>query len=506
MTHTFDWMVPSPLWAADGSDARQTAFYRPRLFAFQSDAFMDDFIAAAAAKSPTRLKNSLAQPATSGEALKLFQPSHGAFYLVGASLCCRFPGFPDRIVRTAEGERASFVVRKLIDGDEYGWVPDETSSDAKKKTWKPLNGAGNVLLKDEERQPLFSVPAGNGRTILAGYVSVASRETYSVPPAELATTEPLDVRLQELGSRFSTPVQQVQNPPADQIPPDAADAAAISLEQSVYLYLELWEFFDTHLKDVATALKSNLNATFSGPKASEKTALMNFLKAEPLGGNVKLANALQLAAQKRNQLNQPGGVDPTTLGFNQNHNLRGRNLALTTLYARVKAALPEEGGQEVELPKLETRSDALYVLRCVYERPQCEPPKFVVSRATEPFRFAPFFDPDAPARPIKIPLPSDVSIGGLRKFKPNVTFLMSDAMREKMNSVLGNEKKLLGDDPAVNDPDGLGIAFICSFSIQIIFIVAFFLLLMFVIILNFVFWWIAFFKICLPIPKRLLPE
>jgi hypothetical protein len=34
--------------------------------------------------------------------------------------------------------------------------------------------------------------------------------------------------------------------------------------------------------------------------------------------------------------------------------------------------------------------------------------------------------------------------------------------------------------------------------------VAFMLLLMFVIILNFVFWWIAFFKICIPIPKKLL--
>jgi hypothetical protein len=495
-------MVPSPLWAADGSDARQTAFYRPRLFAFQSDAFMDDFIAAAAAKSPNRLKNSLAQPAASSQTLKLFQPSHGAFYLVGASLCCRFPGFPDRVVRTAEGERASFVVRKLIDGDEYGWVPDETGSNPKKKTWMPLNGAGNVLLKDEERQPLFPVPAGNGRTILAGYVSVASRETYSVPPAELAMTEPLDVRLQELGSRFSTPVEEVQTPQDDRIPPNST----ISLEQSAYLYLELWEFFDTHLKDVAAALKSNLNATFSGPKASAKTALMTFLKNEPLGGSIKLANALQLAAQKRDQLNQPGGVGVGALTFTQNHNLHGRNLSLETLYDRVEAALPDEGGQEVELPKLETRADALYVLRCVYERPQCEPPKFVVSRTSDPFQLAPFFDPDAPARPIKIPLPTDVSIGGLRKFKPNVTFLMSDAMRKKMNSIVDKEKTLLDDSPELNPPDSGEFAFICSFSIQIIFIVAFFLLLMFVIILNFVFWWIAFFKICLPIPKRLLPE
>jgi hypothetical protein len=72
--------------------------------------------------------------------------------------------------------------------------------------------------------------------------------------------------------------------------------------------------------------------------------------------------------------------------------------------------------------------------------------------------------------------------------------------------VTGHEKGLLEDPPSVGSEDGGAFAFVCSFSIQIIFIVAFFLLLMFVIILNFVFWWIAFFKICFPIPKRFLPE
>jgi hypothetical protein len=32
------------------------------------------------------------------------------------------------------------------------------------------------------------------------------------------------------------------------------------------------------------------------------------------------------------------------------------------------------------------------------------------------------------------------------------------------------------------------------------------LLLVFVIVFNIIFWWLAFFKICLPIPKSLLPD
>ena len=83
--------------------------------------------------------------------------------------------------------------------------------------------------------------------------------------------------------------------------------------------------------------------------------------------------------------------------------------------------------------------------------------------------------------------------------------MISNELQKKINAVTGREKELLKDSPGIGPETDDGFAFICSFSFQIIFIVAFFLLLMFVIILNFVFWWIAFFKICLPVPKKLIP-
>ena len=43
---------------------------------------------------------------------------------------------------------------------------------------------------------------------------------------------------------------------------------------------------------------------------------------------------------------------------------------------------------------------------------------------------------------------------------------------------------------------------ICSFSISIIFICAFVLMLVIMWVLNIVFWWSAFFKICFPIPLK----
>jgi hypothetical protein len=102
-------------------------------------------------------------------------------------------------------------------------------------------------------------------------------------------------------------------------------------------------------------------------------------------------------------------------------------------------------------------------------------------------------------------MPGDVSLAGMRKFKKNVAIIMSDSMRRKMAMVTGHEQDITNGKGAGSDP-GPGIAFICSFSIQIIFIVAFMLLLIFVILLNIVFFWILFFKICFPIPASLAPK
>jgi hypothetical protein len=325
---------------------------------------------------------------------------------------------------------------------------------------------------------------------------VASRETYAVPPEDFSSEAQPDARIEELGSRFSTPVEEVAKLPADEAAP---------LAVSVYLFLELYEFLSTPLPDVAAAIAANTpTATLPDDPAGAKAALLAFLESQKLGGGLTLFGALAGVAAKREQLNQPG-ADPGSLGFDPNYDLRGKTLDVGTLGEKVAAALPPEK-PPIELPKVDTGTGARYALRCVYERPQCDPVVRVVSRASLPFALAPFFDPDAPARPVRIPLPTDVSVAGLRKFKPGVTFMMSDAMRKKVAQIDGKEKTLLGDDPELNPEDSGGVAFICSFSIQIIFIVAFFLLLIFVIVLNFVFWWIAFFKICLPVPKRLLPE
>jgi hypothetical protein len=232
---------------------------------------------------------------------------------------------------------------------------------------------------------------------------------------------------------------------------------------------------------------------------------MTYLRGQSVASGLSLADALSDVARKQRELELPE-AEPTSLGFDSRYDLQGKDLSTGNLETLVKAALPAATRPPVAMPKLEMRPDAAYVVRCIYERPQCTEEREVVSLATDPFVIARFFDPDAPVRPVKIPMPTDVSVAGLRKFQKGVGFMLSKSMNQKVQQITGAEKGALKDPPELNAEGSDDLAFICSFSIQIIFIVAFFLLLMFAIVLNFVFWWIAFFKICLPLPKSLVKE
>jgi|GEM_PF-1517987 len=511
MSESFDWVKPVPLWPDTGLGYRQAnfEFFSPQILEFRTDAFMQQFLATLASPRPSDLQNFVATTAdpTNAEALlKLFQPAHGCFYLACSSLCCRVPGFPDRVVQAANGENVFFVLRKVIDNAEYGWIPDGAA-----KGWQPLNGNNRTVLAGEQRLPLASVDDSAGRTVYVGYVPVSSRETYKIAPAQVAnlvgdpTATLPDGRVEELKARFTEQISQI---PAVT---DPTAPANITLTMSVYLLLELWELLldPTMLPDVATALRDDQSADFSGSTAQGKRDLMTFLKGQRLNGSLTLAQALGTVANKQQDLNQTGGGDLIALGFDSSYDLQklsssAKDGMASGLVAAFTAALPSETQPPLELPKIEPNAAAQYVIRSVYERPRCEPVLQVVSRPSRRFQLAPFFDSDAPARPIKIPLPTDVSIAGLRKMKKGVSFMISDALNQKINRIAGKEKEPMKDSPSLNPESSDGFAFICSFSIQIIFIVAFFLLLMFVFILNIVFWWILFFRICLPVPKKLI--
>jgi hypothetical protein len=121
-----------------------------------------------------------------------------------------------------------------------------------------------------------------------------------------------------------------------------------------------------------------------------------------------------------------------------------------------------------------------------------------VSARSADFAIGSFFDIDAPAREIQIALPLDTSPAGLRKFRKTVSFVLSDQLQKQMSAIKGLQETMDGDVGG----QSWGIGFICSFSIPIITICAFFVLMIFLILLNIVFFWLPFFRICLPIPVK----
>lgn len=162
------------------------------------------------------------------------------------------------------------------------------------------------------------------------------------------------------------------------------------------------------------------------------------------------------------------------------------------------------------------RRDGWFQIRCVFESPNCGAIQLpIVSEATIPFKMASFFDPDAPGRPITIPMPLDISPAGLRKFNKNASFMISDMLCGKLKKM---RKYTLADlvlsvlpwplNKSLSDPGdtgkcskgGTGFGMICSFSIPIVTLCAMILLIIMVTLFDLFFRWLPYLFLCLPIP------
>jgi hypothetical protein len=177
-----------------------------------------------------------------------------------------------------------------------------------------------------------------------------------------------------------------------------------------------------------------------------------------------------------------------------------------TLYTLFSAALGEDRRNKknwlilppevAESIKVESVNGDVYFLRLVYEHNPCDP---VLSDPSPVFTMAKFFDPDAPARPVRIELPS-IKPKDLRKYKRGVGLQFSPELNNLINRVNTGMLQKGPLSPADPNSANLSIAFICSFSISITFLVAIIVMFIFLILFNIIFWWLAFIRICFPIP------
>jgi hypothetical protein len=533
--HVVQWVTASPLWPDTLSEPdaakREQAMQKPALLRFERDSFMED-VAKLLDRDPKELRQTIAKPVTyrlpsPGETeppaptdLKLYLPAQGHFYLLAATLVCRLPGLPEHEVATAAKETVSFVLRRVGDehpGSEWAWVDDAQA--AKGKSWQHLGKSSVGALADgEDLLPLFPLRYTSEdrlRRLFVGLVPTSSGEAFKAagelspivsagsPEAGAPSADP---RPDALKAKVTEPLRLLGLPPADPQPTGDILTAmnAQQVEASRFLLLDFAEFLHDHLGWFASS-------SWTQPSDAKGLTLWGQLAVSAVqSGGTSWRTALATAWGERLTI-MGDAAGTSTL----NLNLAKPGLTPDALYTDVTTALPpvakppagvavsvqgDVAAEPPPVPKLDSRGASQYVLRCVYRRPECGAlcPD-VVSAPSDKFRIASFFDLDAPARSITITMPVDTSIKDLRKLRKNVSFLISNELRNQMNRVTNMKDAL---DGKFADGQSLDIGMICSFSIPIITICALIVLMIFISLLNIVFWWMPFLRICFPIALK----
>lgn len=510
--HDVGWMTASPLWRsllANATAAELTAMQRPVLLRMTNDDFMDELVALLAedperlaALEATPVSYRLRPPAADAsyqspiDHLKLFQPVHGHFNLVAASLACRVVGLPDKAVDPGAEEAVTFVMRRLEAGAELAWTG---------AGWSAVEDA-TALVEGEETLPMFEMTSsGPDRTrrVFVGMVPTSSTASSKSRSGGLLTPEPgeptpaiPDQRPVELQVKVVDALTALQGVGR---PVDAtAFGRAARVEASQFLLLDLVDVLARHVPALWTAVQQGAEPT--SPALREAYRLLD----QTVAGGAASSSWRQALVDAYAQRKRIWGDDdqPPTLGID----LKSSPMSTALLRTRLVAALPAapatpagEVPEGFESPKLDPRPGVRYVIRCVYRRPRCRPDhRELLSEPTVPFAIASFFDGDAPARQVHIAMPLDTTLAGLRKGPRNVRVTLSRELQSQMQRVTSLKKALDGE----LDDGQLDLGMICSFSLPIITIAALILLIGIVIVLNLVFWWVPLFKICFPVPVK----
>jgi hypothetical protein len=463
--------------------------------------------------------------------LKLFHPASQRYYMVTACLICRTLGLPDRPVNTSEQERVSFVIR-MVQAPDTVINPDPAAYNELafvNGSWQPVTG--NSFAKGEEQNlmsPLTYVEDdGRRRRMYNGTIPVAKREAYlgAARPAAADAPPPMDPRQISLEQKVIGPWTDLAEVAAaafaqkDDADHDADLSPANEQIQTIswLILLDLDRWLDENLNPVWLAVHDL--GTLTNPTHIDAYNAMAGLQYDQLSLVQALKDIREHTAEieiaspayqtdKGWPLFQFATATQTGAGGLAGHETTLENALMAALAGtEVPSTVPVPAIAQINVA---TQTSPWFTVRCVYERPNCATQPPVVSEPTSAFQLASFFDPDAPARPIRVEMPADTTPAGLRKFDKNTSFVMSDVLCGQVDALRG---LTFGDLVLAVLPfpfhkklsissGGLGRCVaggkVCSLSIPIITICALVLLMMIVKILDTVFFWMPFFQICLP--------
>lgn len=480
-------------------------------------------------------------------------PLHRAFHLVCCEVVCDRPGQPALDPQKISG--AGFVIRKLGAEREQAWMLEDgealgwhgAAADTRDPDLHRRLCASGVLhpradqpaYSGEEVHPLHTLKttdaAGKTHTLLYGYLPLGGFYYHRNPVAALDADS----------------VQAVQTAAAAALPwpfgyraPGAArwqDSHGRPLQDG-RPNLALFELLRLlvhryHLGEAGQAANEPLERLCAGlwlhdlsrlPPAQRQTpftdasqALFAPCRTQSFGSYLQAcfargdANPLvrwlivqEQRADRSGGLAQLPAFDPLPASTGDGHlsatlllqeadaqelrNLLGQRLHTQTL----------NQVREIPLPKFsQGRADCYQIVPFVRVRDAegRERIQWAASAARSlPFRVAAPFDPEA-SRPVLIQMPS---LSDLRRGLARGAAMITPADTFNLINALKLNKGASADAVPEEAPGGgPGLQWICSFSLPVITLVAMILLMIMISLLNILFFWLPWVRICLPFPK-----
>jgi hypothetical protein len=465
-----------------------------------------------------------ALPTTPSNPVTLYQPVQRVFHVALLQLNCNAPGSP-RLDPTRV-QSAGIVIRRVVqfqgtnsfDAPPSAWV---TYTDGRCQ-WAALNQSDECLDPDPTKRPLpYSGQPALDALLAAQALSGSATETTS--PAFVAAPAVCDgagitfvyAVIPTASSEITTAAPAVPQYTSDTLSTLAAGLPTLLKEGSHPAALP-GQAIDYHYMSDDYAAAHNATGTFTTftltlrmlysvfgafDNTPQAQAILNTLNTYNVwfqdGSSQGMGDFYQSAKTKLIDYDTPGGqtgpqlVMPTSWdAFNSSD----ESAVLSALTNQLQVRSPQ-----VAAPLGRYHDSSRYYrcrifLRIKGHTPDC-PTKLVWSEPSDPFRIAAWHEGSGRTQaPVPLPDPTDRNF--LKNAKPNCSFSVPAGL---MNAMQGSTLSGLSSGAAPAG-GGLQLSWICGFSIPLITICAFFVLNIFLTLLNIVFFWLPFIKICIPFP------
>jgi hypothetical protein len=529
-----------------GVDTQGTPQLKPVLLQMHNTDFPTHFLQDLAHPDQLPVSSTVAVASSAASPATLFQPVQRIVHLAMVQLNCDTLGFPP--LATTRVESAGLVIRRVfrqpgdpnipgskalddVSAPPWGWMrkadgafdwiklsPGQQTQDPDPGK-RPQLHSGSVALDQllaamslssamtETVTPAFVAPPdicnALGRAIVYGLIPTASSEVSDSQPAPPSFDDPRDRQL--LVDNLPTFLKG--GPPSAPFPDTPVTPQWLSddfLQNHQPAFsdsdISLFQAFTATLRMLQSVFGA-LDNTTEGQKILELLNRYNVIQNVPTvdftGATISVPVAIPMGDFYASAATALLGPD-TTLTSSITMPIAWDSISdqdQQTLVDRLVAALGPQTAKVLAPQGRFQDSTRLYTVRLFLrikpEDPAC-PAQLIWSCPSEPFRIAAWYESAGrPHPPIALPDPSK-----LRSLaKPNASFAVPAGL---MNAIQGSS--LSGMMKGKSGGGGITIDWICGFNIPLITICAFFVLNIFFSLLAIIFFWLPFFKICIPIP------